>query len=80
MKDEQDDWVAMQVPDGTDWVEYMLNISTQLISTHARHEPHSHRRTRHSSRKAQLMKNGWNPGENPARPRRPNGSSISTIR
>jgi hypothetical protein len=27
MKDGQDDWVALQVPDGTDWVEYMLNIS-----------------------------------------------------
>jgi catechol 2,3-dioxygenase-like lactoylglutathione lyase family enzyme len=27
MKDEKDDWVAMQVPDGTDWIEYMLNIS-----------------------------------------------------
>jgi catechol 2,3-dioxygenase-like lactoylglutathione lyase family enzyme len=27
MKDDKDDWVAMQVPDGTDWVEYMLNIS-----------------------------------------------------
>ncbi|HXY24210.1 MAG TPA: VOC family protein [Candidatus Acidoferrum sp.] len=26
MKDDRDDWVAMQVPDGTDWVEYMLNI------------------------------------------------------
>ena len=26
MKDDKDDWVAMQVPDGTDWVEYMLNI------------------------------------------------------
>jgi len=26
MKDDQDDWVAMQVPDGTDWIEYMLNI------------------------------------------------------
>jgi catechol 2,3-dioxygenase-like lactoylglutathione lyase family enzyme len=25
MKDGQDDWVALQVPDGTDWVEYMLN-------------------------------------------------------
>jgi len=23
----KDDWVAMQVPDGTDWIEYMLNIS-----------------------------------------------------
>jgi catechol 2,3-dioxygenase-like lactoylglutathione lyase family enzyme len=27
MKEDKDDWVAMQVPDGTDWVEYMLNIS-----------------------------------------------------
>ena len=27
MKEDQDDWVAMQVPDGTDWVEYMLHIS-----------------------------------------------------
>jgi catechol 2,3-dioxygenase-like lactoylglutathione lyase family enzyme len=27
MKDGEDSWVAMQVPDGTDWVEYMLNIA-----------------------------------------------------
>ena len=26
MKDDKDDWVAMQVPDGNDWIEYMLNI------------------------------------------------------
>jgi len=26
MKDEQTDWVDMQVPDGTDWLEYMLNV------------------------------------------------------
>jgi catechol 2,3-dioxygenase-like lactoylglutathione lyase family enzyme len=25
MKDDETDWVALQVPDGTDWVEYMLN-------------------------------------------------------
>jgi catechol 2,3-dioxygenase-like lactoylglutathione lyase family enzyme len=25
MKDDVTDWVAMQVPDGTDWLEYMLN-------------------------------------------------------
>jgi catechol 2,3-dioxygenase-like lactoylglutathione lyase family enzyme len=25
MKDNETDWVAMQVPDGTDWLEYMLN-------------------------------------------------------
>jgi catechol 2,3-dioxygenase-like lactoylglutathione lyase family enzyme len=27
MKDNQTDWVDMQVPDGTDWLEYMLNVS-----------------------------------------------------
>ncbi|MFZ0961435.1 MAG: VOC family protein [Terriglobia bacterium] len=27
MHDGRTDWVAMQVPDGTDWIEYMLNIS-----------------------------------------------------
>ena len=26
MKDGETDWAAMQVPDGTDWLEYMLNI------------------------------------------------------
>lgn len=26
MQDNKTDWVAMQVPDGTDWLEYMLNI------------------------------------------------------
>jgi catechol 2,3-dioxygenase-like lactoylglutathione lyase family enzyme len=27
MKDDQTDWVSMQVPDGTDWVEFMVNVS-----------------------------------------------------
>ena len=26
MKDDETNWVALQVPDGTDWVEYMLRI------------------------------------------------------
>jgi catechol 2,3-dioxygenase-like lactoylglutathione lyase family enzyme len=26
MKDNQTDWIDMQVPDGTDWIEYMLNV------------------------------------------------------
>ena len=25
MKDNETDWVSLQVPDGTDWLEYMLN-------------------------------------------------------
>jgi len=28
MKANKTDWVAMQVPDGTDWVEYMLNVES----------------------------------------------------
>jgi catechol 2,3-dioxygenase-like lactoylglutathione lyase family enzyme len=26
MKDDRTDWIDMRVPDGTDWVEYMLNV------------------------------------------------------
>ena len=26
MKDQDTDWVAMRVPEGTDWLEYMLNV------------------------------------------------------
>jgi len=26
MKDHQTDWVSMQVPDGTDWLEFMVNV------------------------------------------------------
>ena len=66
MKDDQDDWVAMQVPDGTDWIEYMLNIS-----------PNADHRTLgvmnhialgvtdiHVTEK-QLIANGWKPTEEP---------------
>jgi catechol 2,3-dioxygenase-like lactoylglutathione lyase family enzyme len=28
MKEGETDWMAMQVPDGTDWIEYMLRIPT----------------------------------------------------
>jgi catechol 2,3-dioxygenase-like lactoylglutathione lyase family enzyme len=27
MKDGQDDWVSLQVPNGTDWLEFMVNVS-----------------------------------------------------
>jgi catechol 2,3-dioxygenase-like lactoylglutathione lyase family enzyme len=30
MKSGETDWVAMQVPDGTDWLEYMLNQPDQM--------------------------------------------------
>ena len=26
MKDDRDDWVSLQVPDGSDWIEFMLNV------------------------------------------------------
>lgn len=29
MKDGDTDWAAMQVPDGTDWLEYMLNVDAK---------------------------------------------------
>jgi catechol 2,3-dioxygenase-like lactoylglutathione lyase family enzyme len=66
MKDDKDDWVAMQVPDGTDWVEYMLNISPAA-------DKHTLGVMNHialgvpdiQAAKAQLLKNGWKPGEEP---------------
>ena len=65
-KDDKDDWVAMQVPDGTDWVEYMLNISPTA-------DKHTLGVMNHialgvtdiQAAKAQLIKNGWKPGEEP---------------
>ena len=30
MKDNETDWVSIQVPDGTDWLEYMLNQPAQM--------------------------------------------------
>ena len=32
MNDTDTDWVAMRVPEGTDWLEYMLNITTRITS------------------------------------------------
>jgi catechol 2,3-dioxygenase-like lactoylglutathione lyase family enzyme len=66
MKDEETSWVAMQVPDGTDWVEYMLNISPTA-------DKHTLGVMNHialgvpdiQAAKAQLIKNGWKPGEQP---------------
>src|SRR5258708_1442922 len=66
MKDDKDDWVALQVPDGTDWMEYMLNISpnadhhTLGVMNHiALRVPDIH------AAEQQLTKNGWKPGEKP---------------
>jgi catechol 2,3-dioxygenase-like lactoylglutathione lyase family enzyme len=66
MKDDKDDWVAMQVPDGTDWVEYMLNISptadkhTLGVMNHIALGVTDIHATQQL-----LVKNGWKPGEEP---------------
>jgi catechol 2,3-dioxygenase-like lactoylglutathione lyase family enzyme len=65
MKDGEDNWVDMQVPDGTDWVEYMLRVSpdashkTLGVMNHiALGVPDIH------AAQQQLIKNGWK-GEEP---------------
>ena len=66
MKDDETDWVDMQVPDGTDWIEYMLNVSpsadhhTLGVMNHiALGVPDIH------AAEQQLIKNGWKGGEKP---------------
>jgi catechol 2,3-dioxygenase-like lactoylglutathione lyase family enzyme len=66
MKDGTDDWVDMQVPDGSEWIEYMLNVpanATQLTRGVMNHiaigVPDIHAEYQH------LVANGWNPTEQP---------------
>jgi catechol 2,3-dioxygenase-like lactoylglutathione lyase family enzyme len=66
MKEGEDNWVDMQVPDGTDWIEYMLNVSpsashkTLGVMNHiALGVPDIH------AAQAQLIKNGWKGTEEP---------------
>jgi catechol 2,3-dioxygenase-like lactoylglutathione lyase family enzyme len=66
MKDDETNWVAMQVPDGTDWVEYMLNIPpnpskhTLGVMNHIALGVEDIHATRE-----QLVANGWTPKEEP---------------
>jgi catechol 2,3-dioxygenase-like lactoylglutathione lyase family enzyme len=66
MKDDKDDWVAVQVPDGTDWLEYMLNISPN--ADHHTLGVMNHIALGvtdiHETQK-QLIANGWRPTEEP---------------
>ena len=66
MKDEKDDWVAMQVPDGTDWLEYMLNVPAD--ASHHTLGVMNHISLGvtdiHATEK-QLIANGWKPTEEP---------------
>ena len=66
MKEGEDNWVDMQVPDGTDWIEYMLRVSpdashkTLGVMNHiALGVPDIH------AAEQQLIKNGWKPTEEP---------------
>ena len=65
-KDDESSWVDMQVPDGTDWLEYMLNVPTNAdhhtlgVMNHiALGVPDIH------TAEAQLRKNGWTGSEQP---------------
>jgi len=65
-KDDETDFVNMQVPDGTDWIEYMLNVPTDA-------DHHTLGAMNHialgvadiKAAREQLIKNGWKPGEEP---------------
>src|SRR6266568_852331 len=65
-KDDETDWVDMQVPDGTDWIEYMLNVPPNAdkrllgVMNHiALGVPDIH------AAEKQLRANGWNGDEQP---------------
>jgi catechol 2,3-dioxygenase-like lactoylglutathione lyase family enzyme len=65
-KDDETSWVGMQVPDGTDWIEYMLNVPANAdhhtlgVMNHiALGVPDIH------AAEAQLRKNGWTGSEQP---------------
>lgn len=70
MKDDQPNWVSMQVPEGTDWVEYMLNVSPSAshrvvgIMNHIALGVIDIQATRQ-----QLLKNGGKAGEEPQEPK-----------
>jgi len=66
MKEGEDNWVGMQVPEGTDWIEYMLRVSpdashkTLGVMNHiALGVPDIH------AAQQQLIKNGWKGTEEP---------------
>src|SRR5712691_7854310 len=65
-KDDETDWVYMQVPDGADWLEYMLNVPANAdhrllgVMNHiALGVPDIH------AAEKQLRANGWNGDEQP---------------
>jgi len=66
MKDDETNWVAMQVPDGVDWLEYMLRVAPD--ASHHTIGVMNHISLGVVDIKAaqqQLVKNGWKPTEEP---------------
>jgi catechol 2,3-dioxygenase-like lactoylglutathione lyase family enzyme len=66
MKEGEDNWVDMQVPDGTDWIEYMLKVPEN--ATHKQLGVMNHIALGvpdiHAAQE-QLIKNGWKGTEEP---------------
>jgi catechol 2,3-dioxygenase-like lactoylglutathione lyase family enzyme len=66
MKEGEDNWVDMQVPDGTDWIEYMLKVPEN--ATHKQLGVMNHIALGvpdiHAAQQ-QLIKNGWKGTEEP---------------
>jgi catechol 2,3-dioxygenase-like lactoylglutathione lyase family enzyme len=66
MKEGEDNWVDMQVPDGTDWIEYMLRVPEN--ATHKQLGVMNHIALGvpdiHAAQE-QLVKNGWKGTEEP---------------
>lgn len=66
MKEGEDNWVDMQVPDGTDWLEYMLKVPANA-------DKHTLGVMNHialgvtdiKAAREQLLNNGWNGTEQP---------------
>jgi catechol 2,3-dioxygenase-like lactoylglutathione lyase family enzyme len=67
MKDDgEDNWVDMQVPDGTDWIEYMLKVPEN--ATHKQRGVMNHIALGVSdihAEREQLIKDGWKGTEEP---------------
>jgi len=66
MKDNETSWVSMQIPNGTDWLEYMVNIPSD--ADHHTVGVMNHIAlgvTNIQAAKQQLLKNGWKLKEEP---------------
>jgi catechol 2,3-dioxygenase-like lactoylglutathione lyase family enzyme len=66
MKEGEDNWVDMQVPDGSDWIEYMLKVPDN--ATHKQLGVMNHIAIGVSDihvAREQLIKNGWKGTEEP---------------